>query len=74
MSADWPVGHIGSVNVSKLQVLNTQISYRKLIKKDYHHLHKKNYLYIKTKNKNINNLNITKCITGLNKRNQALCE
>ena len=34
----------------------------------------KKYLYIKTKNKNINNLDITKYITVLNKRNQALCE
>ena len=54
MSADQPGGHIGSVNASKKQVLNTQISYRKLIKKGYHHLHKKLFVY-KNKNKNINN-------------------
>ena len=48
MLATQPVGHIGSVNASKIQVLNTQISYRKHIKKGYHHL-RKNYLYIKTK-------------------------
>ena len=48
MSAGQPVGHIYSANASNIQILNTQISYRKLIKKGYHHLHK-NYLYIKTK-------------------------
>ena len=71
--ASWPVSHINSVNASKIEVLNTQISDIKLIKEGYHHLHK-NYLHIKNKNKNINSLSIIKCITGLNKRNQALSE
>ena len=45
MPAGQPVGHIDSANASNIRVLNTQISYRKLIKKGYHHLQKKLFIY-----------------------------
>ena len=72
-SASQPVGHIDSGNASNIQVLNTQISYKKLIKKGYYNIHEKLFVY-KNKNKSFNNLSIIKCITDLNKRNQTLCE
>ena len=55
MLASWPVSHIVSGNVSNIWVLNTQISYKKLIKKGYYNIHEKLFVY---KNKKIRVLTI----------------